>query len=143
MLEYISGGELFYHLRQSGKFTESLARFYLSEIIGLNYLHKHNIIYRDLKPENILLDVDGHIKITDFGLAKAGVNYKDSYNNPNNLSGTPQYLAPEVLKGENGYGVDWWTVGILLYEAIGQVPFTANNHVDLYEQTVQGYIIPT
>ena len=67
-------GELFYHLRKEKRFTEDRARFYAAEIVlALECLHKHNIIYRDLKPENIILDQEGHIRITDFGLAKKGV----------------------------------------------------------------------
>lgn len=70
-MEFCPGGELFFHLHNIGRFTESQARFYFAEILlGIEYLHSHSIIYRDLKPENILLDIDGHIRLTDFGLSK-------------------------------------------------------------------------
>ena len=94
-MEYIPGGELFTHLRKSKKFTEDVARFYAAEILlALQYLHKDlNIIYRDLKPENLLLTKDGHIKLTDFGLSKKN-EISSSY------CGTPEYLAPEIIKGD-------------------------------------------
>lgn len=71
VMDFMNGGELFFHLRKDDKFNEDRIRFYAAEIIlALEYLHKHGIIYRDLKPENILLDSEGHIRLTDFGLSK-------------------------------------------------------------------------
>ena len=73
-MDFLNGGELFFHLRKSNRFDEDRIRFYASEIVlALEYLHKHGIIYRDLKPENILLDSEGHIRLTDFGLSKQGI----------------------------------------------------------------------
>jgi len=70
-MEFVNGGELYFHLRKAKRFSEDMARFYAAEIlIAVRYLHKKNILYRDLKPENILLDRTGHVKLTDFGLAK-------------------------------------------------------------------------
>lgn len=70
-MDFLNGGELFFHMRKANKFDEGRIKFYAAEIIlALEYLHKKGIIYRDLKPENILLDKDGHIKLTDFGLSK-------------------------------------------------------------------------
>lgn len=70
-MDFLNGGELFYHLRREGRFNEPRTVFYAAEILlALECLHKNNIIYRDLKPENVLLDSDGHIKLTDFGLSK-------------------------------------------------------------------------
>jgi serine/threonine protein kinase len=95
VLDYVSGGELFFLLRKRRRFEEELVRFYAAEIlVALEYLHSNGIIYRDLKPENILLDPEGHIKLTDFGLSKLCVaNERIAYS----LCGTPEYIAPEVL----------------------------------------------
>jgi serum/glucocorticoid-regulated kinase 2 len=97
VLDYVRGGELFYHLRRAGKFPEDKARFYIAEVIlALDFLHRHNIIYRDLKPENILLDVSGHIKLTDFGLSKTGVTSvggKGEGQTATTFCGTPEYLG--------------------------------------------------
>lgn len=86
--QYMCGGEIFYHLRKEGKFTEARTRLYLAEIVlALEHLHQNCIIYRDLKPENILLDKQGHIKLTDFGLSKIlkGSSSNSNLNNNNNL----------------------------------------------------------
>jgi len=70
-MDFCPGGELFYHLKTIGKLTENHAKFYFAEILlGLEHLHSQKIVYRDLKPENILIDIDGHIRIADFGLSK-------------------------------------------------------------------------
>ena len=117
LFEYISGGELFSRLRKDGRFANDVALFYATEILlAIQYLHKRDIVYRDLKPENLLIDKYGHIKITDFGFAKRIEN-----NRTFTLCGTPEYLAPEIIKGSKvGYGksVDWWAIGILIFEML-------------------------
>ncbi len=126
--EYMAGGEIFYHLRKEGCFSEERTKLYICEIIlALEYLHKKGIIYRDLKPENILLDKDGHLKLTDFGLSKI-LSDENSNNRTFTICGTPEYLAPEVLSG-SGYdkSVDWWSLGALMFEMlVGFSPFKEN-----------------
>ena len=95
VVDYLPGGELFYHLRKIHRFEENVARFYAAEILlGLQYLHENNIVYRDLKPENILLDEKGHIRLTDFGLSKILLENDAT---ALSLRGTPEYLAPATL----------------------------------------------
>ena len=93
VMDFVNGGELFYHLQKVRRFELERARFYTAEIVlALEHLHNMGIIYRDLKPENILLDADGHIKMTDFGLSKEGLEGNDS--RTQTFCGTPEYLAP-------------------------------------------------
>jgi len=97
IMDFMIGGELFFHLRRSYKFSEERAKFYAAEIVlALEYLHKLKIVYRDLKPENILIGEDGNIKLTDFGLSKTDLKVGDK---TNTFCGTPEYLAPEILLG--------------------------------------------
>jgi len=138
LFDYVSGGELFTHLRNSGRFTGEVARFYAAEIIlALEYLHEQEIVYRDLKPENILIGKDGHVRLTDFGFAKQLVNNKTW-----TLCGTPEYLAPEVIKSK-GYGieVDWWSMGVLIFEMLaGYPPFFDENPFGIYEKILLGRV---
>lgn len=139
-MEYLPGGELFFHLRNSRRFGEAAALFYASEVLlALEYLHKDlKVIYRDLKPENVLLDSDGHIKITDFGLSK----YYQFDTLSKSFCGTPEYFAPEVVLG-NGYGpaVDMWSFGCFLYEImVGKPPFQADNRSRLFKLIIDGKI---
>lgn len=114
VMDLVNGGQLFYHLVNSGLFDMKTSQFYLGELVlALEHLHKHGIIHRDLKPENILLDNEGHLVLTDFGMAKD--NVKDS--ETSSFCGTLEYMPPEMIKGEHcGFAADWWSVGILLYE---------------------------
>jgi serine/threonine protein kinase len=125
VMDYIGGGDLFFHLRQRGKFTEREAQFFAAEIVlALEYLHSYGVIYRDLKPENVLFDKDGHVCLTDFGISKEIGEDKTK-----TLCGTPSYLAPEILKGEAyGESVDWWSLGVLINEMVtGKNPFRSKN----------------
>jgi serum/glucocorticoid-regulated kinase 2 len=137
VLDYFTGGELFLHLKNEGRFSESRARLYAAEIIlALECLHKNDIIYRDLKPENLLLDNEGHIRLTDFGLSKDSI--KDD-GLSHTFCGTPEYLAPEVLQGQgHGKAVDWWSLGTLVYEMIvGLPPFYDQNVNVMYERILR------
>lgn len=138
VLEYCPGGELFFHLSRAGRFSEGRCRFYTSEILlAIEYLHRLNIIYRDLKPENILLDADGHVKLTDFGLSKEGI--QDNFS-AKSMCGTPEYLAPEILdKKGHGKAVDWYSLGALMYEMLtGLPPFYTRDREKLFERIRRG-----
>jgi serine/threonine protein kinase len=137
ILDYVNGGELFYHLKKEGKFDVERVRFYSAEIASaIGHLHSLGIVYRDLKPENILLDRIGHICITDFGLSKE--ISLDSKDGTKTFCGTPEYLAPEVLRGlGHGHAVDWWSLGTLIYEMLtGLPPFYNKNINYMYQKNI-------
>lgn len=139
--DYMSGGELFWHLQKEGRFTEERAKFYIAELVlALEHLHDNDIVYRDLKPENILLDANGHIALCDFGLSKANLNNDGT---TNTFCGTTEYLAPEVLLDELGYTkmVDFWLLGVLIFEmCCGWLPFYADNTQQMYKNIAFGKI---
>ncbi|XP_065199532.1 cAMP-dependent protein kinase catalytic subunit 1-like [Planococcus citri] len=137
-LDFVPGGEMFSHLQHFRRFNENMARFYTSQVVlSFEYLHHLGIIYRDLKPENLLLDSKGYLKITDFGFAKKIDNRRTW-----TRCGTTEYLAPEVvLRKGYSYSVDWWTVGILMYEMTnGQPPFKDKKPEDVYTKIIAGKI---
>lgn len=117
--DFCPGGDLLHYLNKAVRFTEQQAKFYVVEfLLGLLYLHQLDIIYRDIKPENILIDIDGHIQIGDFGLAKPNSN-EQTYS----FCGSPEYMAPEMLKNDgHNQQLDHYCVGVLLYEMVVGVP---------------------
>jgi len=135
-MDFINGGEVFHHLSNEGCFSEDRAKFYAAEIIlGLEYLHSNGVIYRDLKPENLLLNYEGHVVITDFGLSKEGLNEAES--TTKTFCGTPEYLAPEIIRGERyTKAVDWWSLGTLLFEMMNGLPpfYVENNEELMYDK---------
>lgn len=133
----MSGGELFTYLRSVGRLETAHACFYAAQVATMfEYIHGKNIIYRDLKPENLLISDDGYLKLTDFGFAKVveGRTYT--------LCGTPEYLAPEILLNKgHGKAVDWWTLGILIYEMnAGIDPFTDEDPMGIYQKILKGKV---
>ncbi|KAI9204351.1 serine/threonine-protein kinase SCH9 [Polychytrium aggregatum] len=136
VLDYMNGGELFFHLQRDHIFTMERAKFYLCELVlALGHLHQYNIVYRDLKPENILLDINGHIALTDFGLCKEEIDFNTT---THTFCGTPEYLAPEViLRQGHGLAVDWWALGILFYEMTTGLPmFYSTDRATMFHNIV-------
>ncbi|XP_048460227.1 protein kinase C iota type [Rhincodon typus] len=140
VIEYVNGGDLMFHMQRQRKLPEEHARFYSSEIsLALNYLHEHGIIYRDLKLDNVLLDSEGHIKLTDYGMCKEGLRPGDT---TSTFCGTPNYIAPEILRGEDyGFSVDWWALGVLMFEMMaGRSPFDIVGSSDNPDQNTEDYL---
>lgn len=135
-LEYVSGGNMRHYIKQNGRISMIDLRIYLAEIaICLNFLHSEKIIYRDLKPENVLINIDGHIKLTDFGLSKK----LNSNQITSTFCGTHIYLPPEVLNGNGNYSYkfDWYQLGVLAYElSFEKVPFDSDNERKLMEKII-------
>lgn len=122
VIEFVNGGDLMFHMQQQRRLVEDHARFYAAEIsLALNFLHERGIVYRDLKLDNVLLDSEGHIKLTDYGMCKEGLFGGET----NTFCGTPNYIAPEILRGESyDFSVDWWALGVLMFEMLaGRSPF--------------------
>eukprot|EP01113_Clastostelium_recurvatum_P050528 TRINITY_DN958_c0_g1_i1.p1 TRINITY_DN958_c0_g1~~TRINITY_DN958_c0_g1_i1.p1 ORF type:complete len:471 (-),score=106.88 TRINITY_DN958_c0_g1_i1:139-1551(-) len=142
VMDYINGGELFFHLQREEKFNENRVRFYCAEIVlGLEYLHTCGVLYRDLKPENILLTDDGHICMTDFGISKEGLVADDA--KTSTFCGTPEYLAPEILQGKSyGKAVDWWSFGTLMFEMLtGLPPFYSQEVQEMYTKIMNEKLV--
>ncbi|XP_076275797.1 atypical protein kinase C-like isoform X2 [Rhynchophorus ferrugineus] len=140
VIEFVRGGDLMFHMQRQRKLPEDHARFYSAEIaLALNFLHCKGIIYRDLKLDNVLLDHEGHIKLTDYGMCKEGIRPGDT---TSTFCGTPNYIAPEILRGEDyGFSVDWWALGVLLYEMLaGRSPFDIAGASENPDQNTEDFL---
>nr|XP_024215310.1 atypical protein kinase C isoform X4 [Halyomorpha halys] len=140
VIEFVRGGDLMFHMQRQRRLPEEHARFYSAEIsLALNFLHERGIIYRDLKLDNVLLDHEGHIKLTDYGMCKEGIRSGDT---TSTFCGTPNYIAPEILRGEDyGFSVDWWALGVLLYEMLaGRSPFDIAGASENPDQNTEDYL---
>ncbi|KAI8440347.1 hypothetical protein MSG28_001684 [Choristoneura fumiferana] len=135
ILPFISGGELFTYIQKYGNFSDHLCKFYAAQVVlALEYLHFCDIVHRDIKPENVLVDMNGYLKVCDYGFCK--VLKKKTWT----LCGTPEYLAPEVILSKGySFPVDWWALGVLIYEMnAGHPPFFASDPGKLYEKILEG-----
>ncbi|CCG28214.1 non-specific serine/threonine protein kinase [Caenorhabditis elegans] len=152
LMEYVEGGDCAALLKSAGTLPVELVRLYVAEtILAIEYLHSYGIVHRDLKPDNLLITAMGHIKLTDFGLSKIGLMNRttlvaEGYDavvetqqfQDKQLCGTPEYIAPEVIL-RRGYGkpVDWWALGIILYEfLVGIVPFFGETPEALFSKVI-------
>ena len=125
VLDYCAGGDLYYHISRNGRLTESRCKFYAAELAeALSHLHSRGVVYRDLKPENVMITAKGHVKLVDFGLSKQ--NVKSAVEGASSYCGTPEYLAPEVMRDQSkrnyGTAIDWWSLGALMYEMLTGLP---------------------
>eukprot|EP00475_Leptophrys_vorax_P046271 TRINITY_DN987_c0_g1_i6.p1 TRINITY_DN987_c0_g1~~TRINITY_DN987_c0_g1_i6.p1 ORF type:complete len:567 (-),score=206.64 TRINITY_DN987_c0_g1_i6:140-1810(-) len=142
VMDFCTGGELFFQMKKQKlkRFDEATAKIIGAEIVlGLGHLHSKKFIYRDLKPENVLMRGDGHVCLSDFGLAKE-LDPDESYTKT--MCGTPEYLAPEVLHGKPfGTAIDWWAFGCLMYEiTTGVTPFHSRTMEELVKKVERGKI---
>lgn len=136
LMDYVNGGELFSQILKYKRLPEERVRFYGAQVaLALGYLHQMKVLYRDLKPENILIGSDGYVKLADFGLSRILTSDEMA----TSFVGTAEYLAPEMIN-ETGHhhGVDWWALGILLYEMIvGIPPFYHKNRKLMYKMILE------
>ncbi|XP_036877827.2 microtubule-associated serine/threonine-protein kinase 2 isoform X6 [Manis javanica] len=156
VMEYVEGGDCATLLKNIGALPVDMARLYFAEtVLALEYLHSYGIVHRDLKPDNLLITSMGHIKLTDFGLSKIGLmslttNLYEGHIEKDarefldkQVCGTPEYIAPEVILRQ-GYGkpVDWWAMGIILFEFLaGCVPFFGDTPEELFGQVISDEIV--
>ena len=142
VMEYICAGDLLSYIRKRSKLTEPIAKYIFKQIIlGIQHIHNNRIVHRDIKLDNILIDLDNKIKICDFGVSERVNNNEKMFEQ----CGIPTYIAPEILKGKGyeGYKVDIWSAGVVLYAMLsGTVPFKGNNIHELHQLILKGDYIP-
>ena len=138
VMDLLTGGDLRYHFCRIHRFTEEETKFFTGcLLLGLEYIHNNNIIHRDIKPENLVCDKNGYIRITDFGIAK--INKGD---NSSETSGTPGYMAPEVLLAKNyTFTVDFFAIGVIGYEfMLGKRPYNGSNRKQIKNMILKAQI---
>lgn len=138
VMEYVPGGDLKTVLSHIGCMDEFNAKFYIVQIVAaLAELRSNGIVHRDLKPDNILIDVDGRLKLADFGLSFCGVVEKTL-----EFAGTPDYVAPEiVLNKGHSFPADYWSLGVIIYELLtGVPPFHGDTPEETFMNICEGRI---
>ena len=132
VMDMLSGGDLRYHCSRYRSFSEEQTRFFIACITySLEYIHTNNVIHRDIKPENLVLDDKGYVRVTDFGIAKY-----NTADNSSETSGTPGYMSPEVMNGENhSFTADFFAIGVIGYEFLmGFRPYNGKNRKEIKEK---------
>ena len=146
VIDYLSGGDLRFHISRHKKFSEEQTRFFICGLIlSLEYIHSNNIIHRDIKPENLVLEENGYLRVTDFGIAKKfsppipNSRGGPSRSNQVETSGTPGYMSPEVMKSlEHSFCADFFAVGVMGYEfMMGERPYNGKNRKEIKEQILK------
>lgn len=136
VMELVTGGDLMHHVIDQGQLPERAVKFYVAEVAcGLWALHERGILYRDLKLDNVMIDGEGHVKLADFGLAKEGLEPGQT---AHTFCGTPDYIAPEIIQYlPYGAGVDWWSLGVMMYEMLtGEPPFDGDSEDELFNSII-------
>jgi len=131
-MDLLLGGDLRYHIARKRKFSEDVTRFFIACLIhALEAVHGANIIHRDIKPENMVFDNEGYLRLTDLGVARLM-----SSENSTETSGTPGYMAPEVMLRKNhGLVSDYFAVGVIAYECMqGRRPYVGRSRKEIREQ---------
>ena len=135
VMDLLTGGDLRYHLYKNKCFNEIQTKFFIAcVILALEYLHKNKIIHHDVKPENLILNTKGYVKLSDFGIARI---YRE--NNSEDISGSPGYIAPEILNEENhSYTSDYFSLGVVTYEFMkGERPFAGKTRREIREKIMK------
>ena len=135
VMDLLTGGDLRFHLYKNKCFNEIQTKFFIAcVILALEYLHKNKIIHHDVKPENLILNTKGYVKLSDFGIARI---YRE--NNSEDISGSPGYIAPEILNEENhSYTSDYFSLGVVTYEFMkGERPFAGKTRREIREKIMK------